>query len=306
MGAANDAYNRYMAEMQAYAVSNPRGINLLSGVPLIRAADGTWVPEPRFNDLQIAAVHEREPWLANGDSHNTVPYRPYDPNARLPPIPSQGSSGSNTTQPSVGSSGGGGLLGGSPPAQPGGGGSYIPPPPGPPRTPVYELPPSGVPTSTNPGNTGQSAAPWSTGRVVLGNNQGNTNTMPAPNGISGLPWQMGGSFSGTHAPFFMPRGIDNWNPNDPRAQNPGQVTRSDGTVSFRPRQFADSYGGGVQLPYNNAYQQYTTSLMKAQPIMPSFGWASQRLPTRTPIGMNGNFSAALYGGLLGGSGGTPR
>jgi hypothetical protein len=46
---------------------------------------------------------------------------------------------------------------------------------------------------------------------------------------------------------------------------------------YQPRQFMDFYGGGVQLPFNNQFQQYTQSMF-SQPLYSNPQWAQPPTP----------------------------
>ena len=205
--------------------------------------------------------------------------------------------------------------------------AYVPPPPPPPAYVPPPPPPPPGPKSTNPvyesllGPANPIAGPSMVGAPV-GNsppgNNGQTGLLggvlgTSPQSLAGGMWQLGGSFGGSALPWNAPKGIANWNPNDPRAQNPGgvqifrgnpiQINGNTGNVtdpansnvlttdptssfknalkqntlgntptSFAPRAFADSYGTGVTLPYNNAYQQFMGATTGINPLMPNYSW----------------------------------
>lgn len=123
---------------------------------------------------------------------------------------------------------------------------------------------------------------WNFGQTQSGGgvNSNNQTMWPTwsgtqPQNLSGGLWNLGGNYDGTARPAFIPQGIENWNPNDPRSQQPGKVDLAQGGT-YQPRQFTDFYGAGVRLPFSNQFQQYGTSLAMAQPILPTFPWAQQR------------------------------
>ncbi len=220
--------------------------------------------------------------------------------------------------------------------------NYVPPAPGPaappPSGPIFTPPPA--PGGGNNGGTG-------------GNTGGLFGTNPT--NWAGNPWQLGGSFSGTYAPPFIARGIDGWDANNPRAQNPGAAPISGpgatpyvpppppappsgmtnpaptpnqdiwagsgssgdtggdssgdggagdsksgglfGQSAFQPRNFVDYYGGGIRMPHNNLFQQYTQSMMMGAPVNPTFNWAQPRAQNAPAL----NFAPMTRGGLFGGN-----
>jgi hypothetical protein len=159
-----------------------------------------------------------------------------------------------------------------------------PPPPGyPPAPPSYPPAPPSYPPAPAPASGLLSQYIPNAGLA------GAVGTSPQQ--LAGVPWQLGGSWSGTHMPWNAPHGIANFNPNDPRVANAGAASIGrngpSGTPgTFQPRQFADTYGSGLTQPYQNAYQQMMLSGAGISPVIPTFNW-NQNTAKATPVNLLG-------------------
>lgn len=288
---------------------------------IINGAGGT----TSLNGAQVAAGYP-------GIRPPTPPPAPPVPTPTTGPTPSAGPT------PSIGPTPPAPSPGSMPPGYVGPPPSYPPgTPTGPPASGFYTINPRAANPASPLTNTGLAAtigtapqglpgAPWRLGGSWAGGGAQTNTTFPwnAPRGFAN--WDPNNpranpqnaippSTPYTPAPSPAPApapGVTPILPDPTQGQQSARSTSAGGyspvsairPASFTPRTYADTYSTGVQLPFNNQFQQAMLSTLSPQAIYPTHQWANAGSygPLPVPIpkgGLLGTAGGGGMGGLLG-------